>query len=824
MGTTASTAQQTVSVGAPFEGLQGGGTMDSQHSLSVHSFQTTGLHNSKAKSIIPNKVAPVVITYNCKEEFQIHEELLKAHYTLGRLSDATPEHYLVQGRYFLVRDVAEKMDVLGTVRSCGAPNFRQVRGGLTVFGMGQPSLSGFRRVLQKLQKDGHRGCIIFCVREEPVLFLRAEEDFVPYTPRDKQNLHENLQGLGPGIRAESLELAIRKEIHDFAQLSENTYHVYHNIEDLLGEPHAVAIRGEDDVHVTEEVYKRPLFLRPAYRYHRLPLPEQGAPLEAQFDVFVSVLRETPSLLQLRDDHGPPPALLFSCQTGVGRTNLGMTLGTLILFHHSGAASRPEAVPLQTKPLPLEQLQLIQSFLHMVPQGRKMVDEVDRAITACAELHDLKEVILEHQRKLEGPRPESPAQYPLAFALSFSRWLCAHPELYRLPVTLSSAGPVAPGDLVTKGSLGADDLISPDALSTVREMDVANFRRVPRMPIYGTAQPSAKALGSILAYLTDAKRKLRHVVWVNLREEAVLECDGHTHSLRWPGPPMASDQLENLESQLKAHLSMPLPGTGGAPTRKFQTCLTTQEVFTQHRGAYPGLTYHRIPLPDFCAPCEQDFDRLLEALRAALAKDPGTGFVFSCLSGQGRTTTAMVVAVLAFWHIQGFPEVGEEELVSVPDAKFTKGEFEVVMKVVQLLPEGHRVKKEVDAALDTVSETMTPMHYHLREIIICTYRQAKAAKSEPEAGRLLLRGLQYLERYVYLVLFNAYLHLEKADSWQRPFSSWMRQVASKAGVYEILNQLGFPELESGQDQPFSRLRCRWQEQNRWPEPSAAGDFL
>lgn len=26
------------------------------------------------------------------------------------------------------------------------------------------------------------------------------------------------------------------------------------------------------------------------RYHRLPLPEQGAPLEAQFDAFVSVIR------------------------------------------------------------------------------------------------------------------------------------------------------------------------------------------------------------------------------------------------------------------------------------------------------------------------------------------------------------------------------------------------------------------------------------------------------------------------------------------------------------------------------------------------------
>uniref|UniRef100_A0A8D0NE04 Paladin n=1 Tax=Sus scrofa TaxID=9823 RepID=A0A8D0NE04_PIG len=813
MGTTASTAQQTVSASTPFEGLQDGSTMDGRHSLSVHSFQTASLPNSKAKSIIPNKVAPVVITYNCKEEFQIHDELLKAHYTLGRLSDSTPEHYLVQGRYFLVRDVAEKTDVLGTQQSCGAPNFRQVRGGAPVFGMGQPSLLGFRRVLQKLQKDGHRACIIFCVREEPVLFLRAEEDFVPYTPRDKQSLHENLQGLGPGVQAERLELAMRKEIHDFAQLSENTYYVYHDTNDLRGEPHTVAVRGEDDVHVTEEVYKRPLFLWPTYRYHRLPLPEQGAPLEAQFDAFVSVLRETPSLLLLRDAHGPPPAFLFSCQTGVGRTNLGMVLGTLVLFHHSSTALRPESVPTKTKALAMEQLQVVQSFLHLVPQGRRMVEEVDRAIAACAELHDLKEVVLENQKELEGVRLESLAQgsgsqhgvrqralwsleryfylilfnyylheqYPLAFALSFSRWLCAHPELYRLPMTLSSVEPVAPGDLIATGSLGVDDLISPDALSTVREMDVANFRRVPRMPIYGTAQPSAKALGSILAYLTDTRRKLRQVVWVSLREEAVLECDGHTHSLRWPGPPMAPHQLENLETQLKAHLSTPLPGAEGPRTRRFQTCLTMQEVFSQQRGACPGLTYHRIPVPDFCAPREEDFDRLLEALQAALAKDPGTGFVFSCLSGQGRTTTAMVVAVLVFWHIQGFPEVGEEELVSVPDAKFTKGEFEVVMKVVQLLPDGHRVKKEVDAALDTVSETMTPMHYHLREIIICTFRQARAARSEREARRLQLRSVQYLERYICLVLFNAYLHLEKAGSWQRPFSVWMREVAAKAGI-------------------------------------------
>lgn len=61
MGTTASAAQQSGPASA-FESVHGIGTMEDQRSLSIHSFQALGLHNSKAKSIITNKVAPVVIT------------------------------------------------------------------------------------------------------------------------------------------------------------------------------------------------------------------------------------------------------------------------------------------------------------------------------------------------------------------------------------------------------------------------------------------------------------------------------------------------------------------------------------------------------------------------------------------------------------------------------------------------------------------------------------------------------------------------------------------------------------------------------------------
>lgn len=64
-------------------------------------------------------------------------------------------------------------------------------------------------------------------------------------------------------------------------------------------------------------------------------------------------------------------------------------------------------------------------------------------------------------------------------------------------------------------------------------------------------------------------------------------------------------------------------------------------------------------------------------------------------------------------------------------------------------------------------------------ILLLILQAKATKEAQEAQRLQLRSLQYLERYIYLILFNAYLRLEKTSSWQRPFSTWMREVRNDA---------------------------------------------
>ncbi|XP_041830338.1 paladin isoform X1 [Melanotaenia boesemani] len=870
MGTTASAAPQPITLASPLESVHGNGMADSRQSLNMTPFQTLSIHNNKAKSIITNKVAPVVITYNCRQEFQIHDEILKANYKVGRISDSMPEHYLVQGEYFMVQDVYSKADVLNTTGSYGAPNFRQVKGSYPLYGMGQPSLNGFKQVLQRLQAQGQEEIIFFCVREEPVVFLHKDDDFVPYTPRRKENLHENLHGLEREEMVENLELTIRNELHDFAKLSENIFYVYNDIEFFKDEPQKIPITCEEDIHVTEEVYKRPMFTMPTYRYYRLPLPMEGAPLEEDFDAFVNILRESPSLSLGHDASRQLPTLLFSCQVGVGRTNLAMILGTLVMNRLRGNSQLPsqieEAPPSEPRPL----FQVIHSLINKLPNGQQVMEEVDQAISLCSEMHNIKEAMYENKTKLEGIGEDYQIQgsstkdyflsrtmqsleryfylivfnaylheqYPFAFVSNFSQWMCSHTWLYRLLACMDLSELSAPPELVTRGArvLVADEYLAPDVLSTVKEMKAANFRRVPKMPVYGMAQPTSEATGAVLAHLTDEKRKHSHVLWVNLQEELVLEGNGQIFSPREPSnldqhisiPTCDPQLLEKLEMSLKEELLraqkwLEVTLEREKQMKMFKSCSTVQEIFNKHKSSHQGLVYKHIPLPDCSAPREEDFDKLLEAMKSALAENSHSAFVFNCSNGKGRTTTAMIVAVLTLWHFNGFPEFADDEIVSVPDAKYTKGEFEVVMQLVRLLPDGHRMKREVDLALDSVSETMTPMHYHLREMIISSYRQIKTDKKEKECQQLLLRSLQYLERYIYLILFNTYLHLEKKNSWQRSFTQWMEQVAARAGVYDILNQLGFSEFEDPRDTPLARLRCRWQQQNIQSLPFR-GEFI
>ncbi|XP_043562686.1 paladin-like [Chiloscyllium plagiosum] len=857
MGTTASTSKQTASA------IRAQCDRDAKPSGFDNRSEDINTAAGLAKSIITNKVAPVVITYNLKEEFQVHDDFHKAHYVIGCMNDNLPEHYLVQGKYFMVKDFNNKVDDLLTMSNYGAPNFRQSYLGYPVYGMGQPTMKGFCKVLQRLKEEGHQEIICFNVREEPIILFHQDDDFIPYTPRDQTNLQENLYSLTPRNQVEELELIIKKELLDFAALSNKTYFVYNDTEQFVAEALPKKIENEDDIRLSEEIYRCHIFTMPIFRYKRLPLPVDTNLEEADFDDFISTVRECPSLT-FKDSCKSPPALLFNCQTGVGRSNLGMIIGALIMAHRT---TFPQLERYEKRSFSGQEshFQIVESYSASFPNGRKIVEEVDSIMNICSEMYDLKEIIYLSKSKAQKLAEELQSQeislrenliskafqmiqryfyliafnsylheqYPLAFSVMFSTWMRRKPFFYRLLSAMSRLEMKTPANPISGRHcvLFADESLDLDEMSSLREMKVANYRKVSKMPVCGMAQPNPEGLQHILSYLTDDCRKFSRVLCLNLREEAVLEGDGKMYSLREVNslqqeiiiPVTTAEQLEEVETATKVDVlsSQNAVETWHEETKQlkqFASCNTLQEVYTQIATQFPQLHYKRIPITDCAAPREEDFDAFLRVVKSHLTTHQNCAIILNCHNGKRRTTVGMVICLLLTWHINGFPEPFVEDMVSIPDAKYTKGEFEAILNLVRLLPNGNEMKKEVDRALDAVSDSMTPMMHHLRELIINTYKKSKRAKDKDSASSLHLRSLQYLERYFYLILFDTYLHLEKPGKWERSFKEWMDEVAAPAGVFEILDKLGFPEFEDPESTSMCRMRYRWRQQQGYKAPS------
>ncbi|XP_041041233.1 LOW QUALITY PROTEIN: paladin-like [Carcharodon carcharias] len=490
-------------------------------------------------------------------------------------------------------------------------------------------------------------------------------------------------------------------------------------------------------------------------------------------------------------------------------------------------------------------------------------------------------------------------YPLAFSVMLSTWMRRKPFFYRLMSAMPRFELKSPANLISGRlcMLLADESLDLDEMSTLRQMKVANYRQVSKMP----------GLVHILSYLTGDCRKFTRVLCLNLREKAVLEGDGKVYSLRevnnlqqeiiipaktveqlelhwhlcllgvpgWretpvgthsPTPDRFLDEcLGILTEEVSARWDIFIPRDGNMRSphltkyqfcnqgkigtvhaqgdiiilavleveaaskmdvlssrnaietwheetkqlKQFTSCNTLQEVYSQIAMQYPQLQYQRIPITDCAVPREEDFDVFLKVVRSNLTRDKISAIILNCRNGKERTTISMVICLILTWHINGFPEPFVEDIVSIPDAKYTRGEFEAILNLVHLLPNGGEMKKEVDRALDAVSDSVTPMMHHLRELIVNTYKKSKGAKDKDIAASLHLRSLQY--QYFYLILFDTYLHLEKPGKWERLFKEWMAEVVVPASVFEILDKLGFLEFEDPGSIPMCRMRYRWQKQ-------------
>eukprot|EP01113_Clastostelium_recurvatum_P019836 TRINITY_DN2348_c0_g1_i1.p1 TRINITY_DN2348_c0_g1~~TRINITY_DN2348_c0_g1_i1.p1 ORF type:complete len:584 (+),score=142.11 TRINITY_DN2348_c0_g1_i1:202-1752(+) len=290
----------------------------------------------------------------------------------------------------------------------GAPNFRRVND-LPIFGVAQPTKQGIEFVLNYLKKEGFKVIKWINLREEPVCYINGR----PYSPRDSSTLNVNLDHLIgiEGLHLEEMEERLKADIMAKVR-RERKFEFYHQRIDMGN------VTMDEEVPAGALRTPREMFLKYRYDYnldyHRIPITDECAPEEKDFDELISTLR----FASLEN-----AACVFNCQMGRGRTTTGMVVCYLILAHINNKSQGLIIPPSNVPPpdfediLPAnpdyskgEYVSIFKLISHL-EDGEKVKKQVDDAIDACQGMQNLRTAIYDckvrsvKSEKTDGLSPE-----------------------------------------------------------------------------------------------------------------------------------------------------------------------------------------------------------------------------------------------------------------------------------------------------------------------------------------------------------------------------------------------------------------------------------
>jgi hypothetical protein len=185
------------------------------------------------------------------------------------------------------------------------------------------------------------------MREEPVVFLGMQA----CAPRSANNLNENVEHLTSiqGYELDAMESRLRDDCAAAAAAAGagGTLGVYYQLADGSNEERQLAVPPETSMPVRaayEWMNQKPDV--PQLTYHRVPIADETAPEEQDFDQLVRELRT----IATRGSNGTAAvdgtandttALVFNCQMGRGRTTTGMVVGSIMLSVANGWEPPPD---------------------------------------------------------------------------------------------------------------------------------------------------------------------------------------------------------------------------------------------------------------------------------------------------------------------------------------------------------------------------------------------------------------------------------------------------------------------------------------------------
>jgi len=359
----------------------------------------------------------------------------------------------------------------------------------------------------------------------------------------------------------------------------------------------------------------------------------------------------------------------------------------------------------------------------------------------------------------------------------------------------------------------------------------NLRKVPGYLVYGTGQPTKEGFKNALQKIFECEdAEVKKVLWTNMRQEPVVYMNGQSFTPRFPDkmnenmefPGISGDDIQWLQDSFvqtiftrlqesKESRSIPKEDKGKVkyyrdtyaehpddrvnieytvPLESDDALVTLNGLYDQVKGDHDFEEF-RLPIVDEKAPQEADLDAILDVLRL---QGPNTACVFNCQMGKGRTTTGMILACLVKDIVHGDstkkyyvddtvgPDFGDDD--EIAEEKCRRGQFSVVSKIFEYIPEAKEGKAHLDHVIDLCGEP--PKGTGLQNLRECILWTQTKHDFEPKVKKPFWKqmSVNFIERYCYLICFTTYVKLYAPRDFDFTFTMWMD---ARAELREIISR-------------------------------------
>merc|ERR1712059_141616 len=321
----------------------------------------------------------------------------------------------------------------------------------------------------------------------------------------------------------------------------------------------------------------------------------------------------------------------------------------------------------------------------------------------------------------------------------------------------------------------------------------NFHRIPGYKVYLTGQPTIKGLQNVLEKVTGKiYPKDGKIIWLNLRQEPSVYVNGNPICGR-PSNKIGEyaelgnvtrDSIKADEAEFEKVIEGRVKENGGklkyVDINKKELEVEVKElkslskVMEDAKADYPGLLHMRVPVCNSAAPLEADFDIICQTLVGSSINTP---IIVNDQVGLSRATTGSVIACLfkefqisASFEglVETVPGVNASLLkmdkYTMDPAKdpLNRGEFPVVLDLIQKLPGGKEAKSECDKVIDKNGTPKTGGNgiKQLRENIAESKLSYEIMDDAAQAF-LKVKIMDNIHKYYYMIAFTAYMR-EAAD--------------------------------------------------------------